>query len=84
MSIIKIIDDLSREQIPLSEIQEFCTNPVREIDNWHTISEMDEDDATKYISKDQAIYADYQIFALVDDGRFAGAVWFPVTVTLSE
>ena len=41
-------------------------------------------DATKYISRDQAIDADYQVFALVDDGRYAGAVWFPVTVTERE
>lgn len=84
MSTLKIIDDLSREEIPLSKVQEFCTNPVRECDNWHTISEMDDDDGTKYISTDQIIEANYPVFALVDDGRFAGAVWFPVTVTRGE
>lgn len=78
---MKIIDNLSTEEIPLSRVQEFCTNPVRESDNWHTISEMEDDIATKYISNDQAIDADYQVFALIDDGRYEGAVWFPVTVT---
>ena len=84
MSSMKIIDDLSREDIPLYKIQEFCTNPVREPDNWHTITEMIDDSATKIISRDQAIDSEYQVFAMVDDGRYEGAVWFPVTVTNSE
>ena len=81
---IKVTDELSCEEIQVSEIQKFCTNPVRESDNWHTITEIDEDDATKYISIDQAIDADYQTFALYYDGRPEGSVWYPVSVSRSE
>ena len=81
---MKIIDDLSREDIPLYKIQGFCTNLVRESDNWHTITEMIDDSATKIISRDQAIDSEYQVFALYYDGRPEGSVWYPVKVTRSE
>ena len=84
MSNMKIIDDLSKEEILVLETLDFCTNPVRESDNWHTKNEMANDPATHKISRDQAIDSEYQVFALVDDGRYEGAVWFPVTVTVGE
>lgn len=75
---MKIIDDLSREEIPLSKIIAFCTNPVIESDNWHKTKEIIDHSVTRIVTVD--CDTEYQMFALHDDGRREGKVWFPVTV----
>lgn len=84
MNNLKIIDELSREEIPVSSIISFCTNPVRDSDNWHYRNEMVDDNATALLNLYNVDDADYQVFALHDDGRKEGAVWYPVTVTRVE
>ncbi len=80
MNNLKIIDKLSGEEIPESNIISFCTNPVRDSDNWHYKNAMMIDEYTLPLNLLNVINANHPVFALHDDGRKEGAVWYPVTV----
>lgn len=78
MNFIELIDN---EEIPQSEVIELAGAPLARMasDNWHLNTEENRDRLTE-LSEERAADYDYQLFALVDDGRREGAVWFPVEV----
>ena len=75
---MKIINKLSRKTIPISEIKGVCTNPCITTDSWHTKTEMKNSGGTRKANHVPPF--DHQLFALHDDGRKEGAVWFPIDV----
>lgn len=84
MTHMKIVDKLSGEEIMESELIGLCSNPSISTDTWHLRNELIDNMATDILNLYNVCDADYPVFALADDGRHEGAVWFPVTVTRSE
>lgn len=77
----KVIDVLSKEEIPVKDIKEFAVSNKCETDNWCSVADMKKflkSDATTKSVKLDAIKADDNAFALYDDG--SGPKWYPIQV----
>ncbi len=85
MNNLKIIDELSGKEIPVSNIISFCTNSSCNSDVWHYRNAMEIDEYTSLLNLWNVTDVDSQVFALYDaDYRKEGAVWYPVTVSKVE
>lgn len=77
----KVVDVLSKEEIPVKDIKKFVVSNTCETDNWCSVAAMNKllkDDATTKSIKLDAIKSDDSVFALYDDG--SGPKWYPVQV----
>ena len=73
------------ESFPLSEVEALAINASADDCNWHTREKFES--LYWFRSIDNLCISDGQptgLWALVDDGRKEGAVWFPVEVWLKE
>ena len=77
----KVVDVLSKEEIPVKDIKKFVISNKCESDNICDVAAMNKllkSDATTKVVKLDAIKADDSAFALYDDG--SGPKWYPIQV----
>lgn len=78
----KIVDLLSKKEIPIKDAKQFVISNKCETNNWCSVAQMKKwlkDDSTTKFIKIDAIKSDDSAFVLYDDG--SGAKWYPCKVS---
>ena len=78
---VKVVSDLSRNEVDLENIIVFCVNIYADSMKSHDCTTVINDASTRMIRVERAPDSPTQVFALIHERNPELARWYPVTVT---
>lgn len=81
---VKVVSDLSLNEINVKNVIVFCVNIYADSTISHGCAAMIDDPSTMMVRIERTPEYRAQVFALIHEGDLKQAIWYPVTVTRSE